>query len=335
MNLSALFFKKREKISSIFRLDIAVTNMCDSKCVFCNVWKIYKNNPSLKRKELKLNHFISLFKEVNLSWLHLTGGEPFLRKDFKYIAYFGWKFSRPFLLDIASNGQLTQKIIEDVRWFSRKIKSRIEIGISLDGTREIYKKIRGIDGFDKAIETFRKIKKLKRPNLHVHFNYIINPLNLGKLNEFLEFLQSMGIDPSDVSIDVARNAYIFYNLSQKMKFDRKLLLKEIKLAIKFYKSFNVRSFLRKLYLKRTIEWIKRKKRIPCYSGFYHYFVDAYGNLRPCQQLPISFGNIKNGFWQVVNSKKAIRWRNQNLDCRKCWTGCEGITSFLFTFPLKT
>ena len=334
MNFVPLLLKKRRKIFSVFRLDIAVTYKCNSKCIFCNVWKIYNANPSLRKKEMKLKDFKKLFSEVNLSWLHLTGGEPFMRNDFKFIAYYGWILSKPFILDIASNGQLTNKIKKDLLWVSKKIRAKIEIGISLDGDRETYKKIRGIDGFEKAIKTFETIKNMRLHNVHAHFNYIISPLNVGKLKSFIELMKEKGIDPADVSVDVARNAYIFHNLSEKIYLEERRLINEIKIAIKNYKKHDVRNILRKIYLQKMIEWIKYKKRPPCYGGFYHYFIDPYGNLRPCQQCIYSFGNIKEGFWKTVNSSKAIEWRKTHPDCRKCWTGCEGITSLFFPFPIK-
>jgi len=338
MNLFPLLFKKRRKVFSVFRLDIAVTYMCNSRCAFCNVWKIYKKNPELIKKEMKLEEYKKLFSKVKLSWLHFTGGEPFLRDDFKLIAYYGCEFSMPLILDIASNGQLTKKIKRDIEWISRKIstKVRIELGISLDGDKETYKKIRGIDGFDKALKTFEVIRKMKLPNVHVHFNYIINPLNLGKLKVFVEDLEARGVDPSEISVDVARNAYIFHNLSERIDFEenRHKLIEEIRDMAKNYKYFTFRNVLRKIYLEKMIEWIKYRKRPPCYGGFYHYFIDPYGNVRPCQQCGYSFGNVNEGFWNVLNSIKANAWREKHPDCRRCWTGCEGVTSLLFMFPFK-
>src|SRR3989338_7943902 len=67
---------------SLFRLDVAVTYLCDSACTYCKIWELHRKNPGLLNKELKLEDYEKLFDGLDISWLHLTGGEPFLKKEF-------------------------------------------------------------------------------------------------------------------------------------------------------------------------------------------------------------------------------------------------------------
>ena len=55
---------------------INLTDLCNSRCVFCEIWKIKPEN------EINLNQIKDLLKSINknLLWLSLSGGEVTLVK---------------------------------------------------------------------------------------------------------------------------------------------------------------------------------------------------------------------------------------------------------------
>ncbi|MCD6580019.1 radical SAM protein, partial [bacterium] len=70
----------------IYHVNFAVTYKCNSRCKHCNIWKKYNENTKIIEKELKLAEIKKIFKESQylkyIQSIGLTGGEPFLRKDF-------------------------------------------------------------------------------------------------------------------------------------------------------------------------------------------------------------------------------------------------------------
>jgi len=45
-------------------LTFSVTNMCQSKCKTCNIWKLYIDKPELKKNELSLSEIEKIFKSL-------------------------------------------------------------------------------------------------------------------------------------------------------------------------------------------------------------------------------------------------------------------------------
>ena len=68
-----------------YKVLVSLTNQCNSRCEYCDIWKINPENPELFKQEIKLDDLEGMFKDLNsdLIWLSLTGGEITLVKYFK------------------------------------------------------------------------------------------------------------------------------------------------------------------------------------------------------------------------------------------------------------
>ena len=72
---------KFKRVEFPYKLKIAETYRCQSRCIHCNIWKKKPIN------ELTLDEIQTFFKKSNkFSWIDLTGGEVTLRDDFVDIA---------------------------------------------------------------------------------------------------------------------------------------------------------------------------------------------------------------------------------------------------------
>ena len=64
-------------LSKQYQLNFAITYWCNSKCTFCSIWDIRPKN------ELTLEEIEKFAEKIpNIQWLRLTGGEPFMRRDY-------------------------------------------------------------------------------------------------------------------------------------------------------------------------------------------------------------------------------------------------------------
>jgi len=63
--------------------------------------------------------------------------------------------------------------------------------VSIDGPPKLYREIRGVDGFDKAVSTLLLIDQIaKEVNwIHASINYTVSKYNVGKLDDFLDFIK--------------------------------------------------------------------------------------------------------------------------------------------------
>src|SRR6185369_11806578 len=86
-----------------YRLSFSVTNRCQAQCIMCNIWQ------KPVEQELSLEEIEQIFSRYRrFSWVHLTGGELFMRDDFTDIVRVIDRNSpNLYLLNFPTNGYLT------------------------------------------------------------------------------------------------------------------------------------------------------------------------------------------------------------------------------------
>lgn len=147
----------RFKLKQIF---VYATTMCNSRCKTCNIYKKEEKNLSLEAIET-IKKFVS---DRDDTIIYFEGGEFFLHPHFQKIL----EMAKDLDTCIVSNGQLTKKITDAVgNGFVKRIS------FSLDGYRDAYKRIRGIDGFNNLMTTIEAIKG----KTEIHINSTISPWN--------------------------------------------------------------------------------------------------------------------------------------------------------------
>lgn len=133
---------------------ISLTNRCNLRCIHCLRLTDLENELSTSEVKEIINQ---LSREGCLN-LTLTGGEPFLRKDFFEIA--GFAQDKGFGLIFLSNGTLiTEKNVEKLK------KLNCELRITLYGiTAKTHDSITQVKGsFDKTINGIKLLEKYRIP----------------------------------------------------------------------------------------------------------------------------------------------------------------------------
>ena len=135
-------FPNSREIESVI---LAFTYLCDNKCLTCNIWKKYRNNPFVSQNELTLLEIKNIFSSSqylrNIRAINLTGGEPFLRKYIVELClYFMSQYSQ-LKISISSNGTKTKLITERLKEIKEKcepkrLENSLSVIISLDGIGE-------------------------------------------------------------------------------------------------------------------------------------------------------------------------------------------------------
>ncbi|MBI3814304.1 MAG: radical SAM protein, partial [Nitrospinae bacterium] len=70
------FISNFKPLNFPMKLNFLLTFKCNARCIMCNIWK-KRDTPELTISEIE--RFFS--KSNKFSWLDLSGGEIFLRKD--------------------------------------------------------------------------------------------------------------------------------------------------------------------------------------------------------------------------------------------------------------
>lgn len=167
-------------ISGTFEL----TARCNFSCPMCYV-HLCKADPT---QELTAEQWLDLArqaKDQGMIFALLTGGEPFVRKDF-FDIYKGMK-AMGLMISINSNGSMLngdilRRLLEDPPF---------RINISLyGGCEETYRQMCGQNAFHQVLEA---ITSLKEAGVDVRLNYSITLQNCQDMEEIYRIAQRLGI----------------------------------------------------------------------------------------------------------------------------------------------
>jgi len=319
-----------------YKLNFALTSICNSKCKTCNVWK---NKDT--RFELSLEEISTMLKKApdTITWLSLSGGEPFLKKDLMKIV----KAAKTHLPNLEMVSVPTNGLIP----IENSLKEMIDMGIpsvfvtfSIDGPEKIHDKIRGVNGgFKKTWNNYLKAKELSKKikNLKVIIEITISKFNIDYAQEFIEQMQR---EEHDVTITIAHDGYLYMNNDHKNSYVLDSSFEEkIKQIIKIKKKqLSVKDFVENIYLQKIPDYLKNNKKFikSCVALKRSIALDAKGNITPCFMWEKKIENIRdfdydiNKIWNL-KSRKLIRKDIKNGLCPGCWTPCEAYQSIISKF----
>ncbi len=158
-------------------INLPVTEICDSQCTMCNVWRAGKTD-EFNRESIRLIFNQKTFTDVK--HIGLSGGEPTLNPNLLDVVD-ELLICLPKLksLSITSHGYHTDKHAVLLPQIKKKCNDkgvRFSINISLDGFEKAHQKIRRIaEAFDMATNTAKLAQNL---GIHVQLQCTISPLNV-------------------------------------------------------------------------------------------------------------------------------------------------------------
>ena len=338
ISLNELLFLKSILASNFSRLNFplkvsyAVTYKCNLRCKMCNIWK----KPALS-DELTVKEIDNFFKNASkFYWVGITGGEPFLRSDLPEIVDIIIRYcNRLSALHFATNGQLSDKILNLVRYI-RKKNNRLKIvfTVSIDGPPEVHNEIRGKEGaWENAINTFLELKRIAGVKAQIGFT--LSAHNLGRFEG--TFIALRRFDPrfrfDDINVNIFQNSNFYYENQEMQDFDCSKFADETKRILNLDNDrFSINNFLRRRYLRLYPRYIQAKKYpLKCQALSSTCFLDPYGNLFPCLAFNKKLLNVKDmqddlaSIWNKDYARK-LSYECANNICPSCWSPCDAYSA---------
>ena len=286
--------------------------MCNSRCNFCDIWKIKPVN------EIQILDVEKIFKDFNkdLIWLALSGGEVTLVKYF-YELVDSAKKHCPNLRIIAftTNGLLINRTIKYAQYVKEK-GFDVLITISLDGDESTHDELRGIKGnYKKCFDLYHKLKK---NNINCNFGITVSEQNgnfiLKKYSEYKNLIKA---------VTFVHNHGIF-GISKNLENNN--IVTSLKHIYKNYPLNKLEHLIEKIHLKISILFLKNNREkniIPCDVINSSVHIMPNGDVKPCMFME-SLGNIRNeNINQILNSNntKKVKEAIKKNNCPKCWMNC--------------
>ncbi|EKY29818.1 radical SAM protein [Clostridium celatum] len=186
--ISKYLFAKASKSKIPLSGTFELSPCCNLDCRMCYVRKT-KQEVNELGGEKTVEEWLELAREcrdAGMLFLLLTGGEPFLYKDFKRL-YLELK-KMGFMISINTNGTLIDE--EVVSWLSKNPPYRMQITL-YGGSNETYERLcRDNKGFDK---TTKAIKMLKEAGIAIKINASMTQYNIEDLDKIYEFAKENNV----------------------------------------------------------------------------------------------------------------------------------------------
>ena len=168
---------------------LAVTDRCNLRCQYCmpaHGIEIVPRQELLTYKEMY--RVIRVLTELGVNKIRLTGGEPFVRKDF--VGFLEMLSFNDLLEDIniTTNGALIYKHIETLE----KLKKVKNINLSIDSLQaDKFNEITRRKAFD---EVFKTMEALEKSSMNLKLNVVVQSgINTNEITDFVRLTKEKDI----------------------------------------------------------------------------------------------------------------------------------------------
>ena len=179
-----------------------LTNRCDLRCAHCYQWSAdgyhHHLGPVERRGDLDLGlieRVLTATRPVR-SVVYLWGGEPLIYRDWDGLVEL--LVADPRWTSICTNGTLLEKRLPSLR----RLGGSLEVSVSLDGFASEHDQVRGAGSFTRAWRGLHLLVDHKRKQLfegELTVNFVITDAMVGRIFDFLEFLQDGGVETVYIS----------------------------------------------------------------------------------------------------------------------------------------
>lgn len=326
-------------------LTVFVTGQCNLRCKHCFHWReVAASVPGPALDDLR-RLADSTARLGPLLWVSLGGGEPYLRKDLVEVAS---AFARHGLrhLAIPTNGLLPER----AETFAAELLERhpelhLSISVSFDGPPAIHDSIRDVaGGHARSMECVRRLKRLQQrvPRLGVGLLVCVTRENQDVLAAHVEELVAAlrpdnvtvnlargdALEKSQLDVDVARYEDVVAT-KRRLQAEGALPYFDIPLA----RVARARDDLMYEHVARVARGENGVKHLPCTAGSISAVVFENGDVRPCEMLPDSLGNLNDVAWDLERlwgerAARDLRAKIASTRCACTWE-CAQADNVLF------
>ncbi len=317
---------------------ISLTYRCNSKCSTCNIYRKKADN-------FTLDEYRKVFKSISHSpyWFTLSGGEPFLHKEIVEICKMAYDYCRPKIINIPTNGILTDKIAQSVLEIVNYCKkTQIIINLSIDGIAEEHDNIRNVKGnYEKVLATYKRLREIESPNFSIGFHTVISRFNVKNFAKIANTLMNMEPDSyiteiaeERVELDTIGSGITPTVLDYRSAID--FLIHRIK-NNKYTGMSKITQAFRIEYYNLVKKILRDKTQIiPCYAGITSVQISPDGEVWACCIKAKSVGNLRDhkyNFRKIWNSKEMVKERIaiKNKECY-CPLANASYTNMLMDIP---
>ena len=308
-------------------LVLFINSICNMKCEHCFYWTSLNQRDDMTKEEIfELSRSLGKLENLNLS-----GGEPFLRKEFAEICRQFIQHNGVRQIYVPTNGFFTERTVAAVNGvLEEKELDLFVVEISLDGMPEFHDNFRvAKHSFQKAMETYEALVEIQKrdPRLRIHSISTATNVNIAEIKRLTTYLYERCPQMDHHNLAIIRG-------------DRK----NPDLAAPLLKEYSeLYTYIRRLWAPREadrygaivepmLQWAKvqtlKQKRqvVPCKAGRLSVVVYANGDVSLCEiHKPI--GNLRQKPFQEIWGSDEARRLRASISNKECY-----CTTEVFLWP---
>jgi MoaA/NifB/PqqE/SkfB family radical SAM enzyme len=293
-----------------------VTDLCNSRCEYCNIYKKPPTKNPLTPKETKRILSSPLFQ--NVQYIIHSGGEPTVRSDLLEILLAQHEALPTATIQLSTNGLLPERAIAAVSELQRR-NIPVEVGISLDGVGEAHDSIRGVKGNFQKVDYL--VKELLKMKAAVSLGSTLTNKNLENNLKAKEYSQSLNVP----FMWHWFNQSGFYGNEQS---DRAQNYKKTEEMIHAVKTTTPPGLYRDMWIN---ELNGVKPKFKCFALNTFAVLKCNGDIAPCLSMwNNTIGTVRDEDpAKVWSSKQAKQVRKSIKNCEGClnsWGACWSLST---------
>lgn len=296
---------------------INVTENCNSKCITCSAWE---NRSTDDLTTAEITQILAQLRELGITYLNLTGGEPLLRQDLPYIIGRAreLKFKK---IQLSTNAILLTR---------EKAQGLLDCGlttidVAVDGTEDTHDVIRGVKGsYQRCIGALKMLTELcdkEYPHIEIKMQTTLMQPTFGQILELVNMCKQLNIAFALNLLDTT--SYLFRAVTTDLRVTEQgrldQVINELHKMRRAYPGL-VNETYSSLEYARNYFLDPKREDIPCYLGYLAIYIGAHGEVySACNALPL-IGNLRDEPLEQIIGSKAYKKRLHNMFMKRC-AGC--------------
>jgi MoaA/NifB/PqqE/SkfB family radical SAM enzyme len=298
-------------------LVLFINSICNMKCEHCFYWSSLNKKDDLSKEEIfELSRSLGRIENLNLS-----GGEPFLRKEFAEICRQFIRKNGVRQIYVPTNGYFTEQMISQItNTLEEKELDMFAVELSLDGMPEFHDTFRATkNSFKKAMESYDALVQLQKqdPRLRIHSISTATDRNMDEIKRLTTYLFERCPEMEHHNLAIIRGDRKDPSLQGPKLQQYEELYDYIQRLWSSRETGRYGSIVEPMLQYTKVQTAMQQKQVvPCTAGRLSAVVYANGDVGACE-IHQPLGNLREKpFWEIWESVEAVNLRRciANKEC---------------------
>ena len=308
-------------------LILFINSLCNMKCEHCFYWQQLN-----QKSDLTFEEIVALSTDLGpIENLNLSGGEPFLRKEFAAICRQFIRHNGVKEIYVPTNGYFTDKTIAALRDVLHEPSLKMfGVELSLDGMPAFHDEFRKAkNSFRKAMETYDALVELQKedPRLQIHAISTATETNMGEIRMLTTYLYDRCPQMMHHNLAIIRGDRKNPTLGGPKLQEYRDLYDYVRRLWSQREKRRYGSIVEPMLQYAKLQAAERQEQyVPCRAGVLSAVVHANGDVGLCEQRP-PIGNLRQqSFMGIWRSHIAGQIRD-SISRKECY-----CTNEIFMWP---